>query len=233
VPLQDKLAERVSRHLQELAHALVENEYLVQEELAQPVEPKAPAQGTEQVAVEFTNFFDTEFDRGEDMVTQKTMTIDRFVPRARQTVQQQPPQGRGQTPLPPPPPPTERTQKRQCIAEQTSTGLGDVVTRTPLQPSRGIVIQEPQTQVGASAASSSQAAQAWQPTFQLDGESLPVNASVRVWEKGEGGCVVQSLVHDLLLLEDVHAFEEGTEESMGRRLQWHTIAVIFRLLISY
>ena len=82
-------------------------------------------------------------------------------------------------------------------------------------------------------ASSSRAAQAWQPTFQLDGKPLPANASVQVWEKGEGGRVVQSLVHDLLLPEDVHAFEEGTEESMGRRLQWHTIAVIFHLLISY
>ena len=42
-----------------------------------------------------------------------------------------------------------------------------------------------------------------------------------------------SLAHGLLLPEDVHAFEEGTEESMGRRLQWHTIVVIFHLLISY
>ena len=40
-------------------------------------------------------------------------------------------------------------------------------------------------------------------------------------------------MHDLLLPEDVHTFEEGTEESMGRRLQWHTIEVIFHLLISY
>ena len=73
----------------------------------------------------------------------------------------------------------------------------------------------------------------WQPIFQLDSKPLPVNASVRVWEKGERGYVAQSLVHGLLLPEDVHAFEEGTEESMGRRLQWHTIVVIFLLLISY
>ena len=45
-----------------------------------------------------------------------------------------------------------------------------------------------------------------------------MNASVRVWEKGEGGHVAQSLVHDLLLLEDVHAFKEGIKESMGKRL---------------
>ena len=42
-----------------------------------------------------------------------------------------------------------------------------------------------------------------------------------------------SLAHGLLLPEDVHAFEEGTKESMGRMLQWHTIVVIFHLLISY
>lgn len=33
-------------------------------------------------------------------------------------------------------------------------------------------------------------------------------------------------MHGLLLLEDMHAFTEGTDESLGRRLQWHTIEVI-------
>ena len=46
-----------------------------------------------------------------------------------------------------------------------------------------------------------------------------MSASVQVWEKGEGGRVAQSSGHNLLLLEDMHAFEEGTKESMGRRLQ--------------
>ena len=54
---------------------------------------------------------------------------------------------------------------------------------------------------------------------------LPANASVRVWEKGKGGRIAQSLAHGLLLPEDVSVFVDGTEESMGRRLQWHTIAV--------
>ena len=54
---------------------------------------------------------------------------------------------------------------------------------------------------------------------------LLTDASVRVWEKGEGGRIVQSLAHDLLLPEDVSAFTDGIEESIGRRLQWHTIAV--------
>ena len=67
-------------------------------------------------------------------------------------------------------------------------------------------------------ASSSQVAQAWQPKFQLDGKPLLASASVRVWETGKGGCIAQSLAHGLLLPEDVHAFEERMEESMGRRL---------------
>ena len=49
---------------------------------------------------------------------------------------------------------------------------------------------------------------------------------MHVWDKGEGGHVAQSLVHSLLLLEDVNAFEKGTDKSMGRRLQWHTIVLI-------
>ena len=47
-----------------------------------------------------------------------------------------------------------------------------------------------------------------------------------MWEKGKGGRIVQTLAEGLLLPEDVHAFEEGSEESVGRRLEWHTIAEI-------
>ena len=89
-PLRDELAEQLSRHLRELAHAPVENEAPIQEEPAQPkelVELENPTQGIKQVTGEFVNFSDTEFDRGGDMVTRKTMTIDRFVPEARQTAQ--------------------------------------------------------------------------------------------------------------------------------------------------
>ena len=81
-------------------------------------------------------------------------------------------------------------------------------------------------------ASSSRPAQLWQPTFELDGTPLPASASVRAWEKGEGGRVAQSLVHGLLLLEDVSAFADGTDESMGRRFQWHTIMVTFLSLYT-
>ena len=86
----DESVESVSRRLRELAHAPVENEAPIQEEPTQPeepVEPEAPAQGTEQVAIEFINSSDTESDRGGDMVIRNTMTIDRFVLGARQTMQ--------------------------------------------------------------------------------------------------------------------------------------------------
>ena len=46
-----------------------------------------------------------------------------------------------------------------------------------------------------------------------------------MWQKGEGNRIAHTLATGLLLLDDVHAFEERTEESVGRRLQWHTIAV--------
>ena len=69
--------------------------------------------------------------------------------------------------------------------------------------------------------------------FELDGMPLSASASVRAWEKGEGGRVAQSLVHDLLLPENVSAFADGIDESMGRRLQWHTIAIISLPLHTY
>ena len=55
-------------------------------------------------------------------------------------------------------------------------------------------------------ASTSQVAMEWQPVFQLNGKPLLTSASVRVWDKGERGRVTKSLVHDLLLPEDIHVF---------------------------
>ena len=54
-----------------------------------------------------------------------------------------------------------------------------------------------------------------------------------MWEKGEGGRIAQTLATGLLLPDDVHAFKEGTEELVERRLQWHTIAVTPFSLITY
>lgn len=44
---------------------------------------------------------------------------------------------------------------------------------------------------------------------------------------GRKGPVAQSLVRNLLLLEDVQFFSDETEESLARQLQWHTKAVTF------
>ena len=47
---------------------------------------------------------------------------------------------------------------------------------------------------------------------------------------GGGGRIAQSSVHGLLLPEDVHTFKDGTDKSLGRRLQWHTIAITLNSL---
>ena len=97
--------------------------------------------------------------------------------------------------------------------------------RTPPRQSRGITIWEPTPPATLNVVSYSWTTPAWQASFMLDGKPLLSTTNVWVWEKGAGGRVAQSLVHDLLLLMDVHTFEDGTDESLGRRLQWHTIAV--------
>ena len=149
-------------------------------------------------------------------MNRRIMTIDCFVPSAGQARQQQPPLGRCQTPSPLPPP--SRTRKRPHEAKQTPAGLGDAPTKTPPQQSKGIVIQELAAQTPQTVASTFRAVLAWQPLFLLDGKPLPSTVSVRVWEKGEGGRIAQSLVHGLLLPEDVHTFKDGMDESPGRRL---------------
>ena len=50
----------------------------------------------------------------------------------------------------------------------------------------------------------------------LDGKPLLSSACVRVWEKGEGGRIAQCLACGLLLPDDVHTFEDGIDESLGR-----------------
>ena len=54
-----------------------------------------------------------------------------------------------------------------------------------------------------------------------------------MWEKGEGGQITQTLAEGLLLPDNVHAFEDGSEESVGRRLEWHAIAVILLSINSF
>ena len=87
-PIRDEIAKIASRHLRERAHEAVQSE-------AVPAEPKALAQEVKQEAEEFSDSSRTHFVRGEEMVTSKNLTVSRFIPGASQTVQQQPPQGRG------------------------------------------------------------------------------------------------------------------------------------------
>lgn len=163
------------------------------------------------------------------MVTRRTLTVSRFILGASQAIQQQQPapQGRVPAPLVHPSPlfAPERQCKRQRLANQSFTGPGKGQVQSPLQPSQGVTIREPQVQVGTNVASSSRPAPLWHPSYKLDGTPLLVDASVQGWENGERGRVAQSLAHDLLLPADVSAFADATDESIGRRLQWHTIAV--------
>ena len=161
------------------------------------------------------------------MMTRKVMLISRFVPGVQAPEQQQPPPTQVQSPSPFPPP--SRQHKRPRTVEQTQPGSGDAPTRTPPRPSKGITIQEP-THTALNVASLSQTSPAWQPSFMLDFKPLLSSACVQVWEKGEGGHIAQCLARGLLLSDDVQTFEDGTDESLGRRLQWHTIAVILNPL---
>ena len=160
------------------------------------------------------------------MVSRRVMTIDRFMPGARQPTQPPPSQGRSQVPHPPPSSQARRARKKQRVADQPPSGSGDAAIQTPPLPTGGIVIRDQQTQVGPGVASSSQTAHAWKPKFLLDDQPLPSTAYVRMWEKGEGGRIAQSLAEGLLLPDNVHAFEDGSEEFVGCRLEWHAIAVI-------
>ena len=76
-PLRDEFAERVFRRLRELAHKAI-HEDPVQEpaQLEDPAKPEAPAVEAEQFII---NLPATDSFPIEDMVTQKTLTIDRFV----------------------------------------------------------------------------------------------------------------------------------------------------------
>ena len=121
------------------------------------------------------------------MVTRKTMTINRFVPGARQITQQQPSGLWSDAPCSSPSSifiksiPKKATYRRvdPCQSE-----------KCPSQESLPAIkrCHHPGT-IGSGwneLASSSRAALAWQPTFQLDGKPFLASASVRVWEKCEG-----------------------------------------------
>ena len=220
-PLRDESAEKASRRIRELAHEAVQQG----QAQGQPV-PENPAAVNQQQVIEAAALLARAAQPKGKMVSRKVLTVERFVPGARQSNQPPPPQGRGQVPQPSPPTQAGRARKKQKVTDQPSTCPGEAAAQTPPRPSGGIVIREPPTEAGTGGASSSQVAPAWEPKILLDGKPLPSTACIRMWDKGEGGRIAQSLAEALQLPEDVHAFEDGSEESVGRRLEWHAIAVI-------
>ena len=90
-PLRDEFTEHVSRHLREFAHEAI-HEVPVQEPAhpEDPIELEASVEEAEQFAIDVTDLSATDSFPREDMVTRKTMTIDRFVPDARQATQPPP-----------------------------------------------------------------------------------------------------------------------------------------------
>ena len=163
------------------------------------------------------------------MVTWRSLTVDHFLPGACSAGQTQQPPTRDRTP----PPPSGHAKKKQRVGDPPSKTPTDAPSNTPPWPTDGIVIQEPTRTprptipAKTNIASSSQIAVAWQPSFMLGGEPLPLTTSLRTWSQGQGGRVAHNLVQGLLFPKDINVLSDSTEDSLARRLQWHIIAVIF------
>ena len=78
-PIKDESGELKSRRLREHAHEAIQQE--------EPAEPEAPIQEAEQAAAESSDSSRTHPARSEEMVTHKTLTVNRFIPGARQAAQ--------------------------------------------------------------------------------------------------------------------------------------------------
>ena len=89
--LRDESAERVPQRLRELAHEAIQQEGPIQE---QP-QPENPPTEPQQPVVEAAALSVEAIQPGRRMESRKVMTIDRFVPGARQPNQPPPSQGRG------------------------------------------------------------------------------------------------------------------------------------------
>ena len=77
-PIQDESAELMSQNRR--VHVPVEPETPVEPEA--PIEPEALTQVAEEAAAKSTSSSGTKSDQGHDMVTQRTMKINHFVPGA-------------------------------------------------------------------------------------------------------------------------------------------------------
>ena len=115
-----------------------------------------------------------------NMVTRRTMKMERFIPNARPSTQQQQALGREQHP------PITRTQKRQRTVDRPRV-QEEALTRTPLVTATGgVVIQEPfgrahpTRQLESNVASSStHPTVEWQTIFRLGNEPFPMTTNVR------------------------------------------------------
>ena len=78
-PLRDESAERVSRRLRELAHEAIQQEDPAQEQ----AQPENPVAEPDHPMIEATGLSAADTHPGENMVSRRVMTIDRFVLGAR------------------------------------------------------------------------------------------------------------------------------------------------------
>ena len=97
-PLRDESAERVSQRLRELVHEAIQQKDPVQEQ----AQPENPVAKPEHPMIEVTDLLAADTHPSENMVSRRVMTIDRFVPGARQPTQPPPSQGWSQVPHPSP-----------------------------------------------------------------------------------------------------------------------------------
>ena len=156
------------------------------------------------------------------MVTRRKLTADRFLSSPRSSAQPQQPQGQDHTPPLSPPHLAVLKRSSMCWTKHFGSPVTCPQKLPPSpRPSRRITIQEPMSGPrpaawgGIEVASSSLTVPNWQPTFTLSNEPLPASASIRTWDKGEGGRVAQSLVHGVLLSKDIQFFSDGSKESIA------------------
>ena len=114
------------------------------------------------------------------MVTRRIMTMERFIPSARPSAQQQQAPGKDQHPL------TTRTQKRQGITDPPRVQEEAPSRTPPVATTGGLVIREPTGEAHPTwqlesnvASSSTHSVVEWQAIFRLGNEPFPMTVSVR------------------------------------------------------
>lgn len=75
------------------------------------------------------------------------------------------------------------------------------------------------------ASSSTPPTSSYNHSFTLGERPLPTTLFILTWRKGKGGWVVDNLRKALLLLEDVHFWEQITNEDIVLNLKWQSIVV--------